>query len=324
MHRTLIATAMAALTVTLSLIDSPDYTPGLDDQTDEAGVEATADAWKQTAGGREPANDKPKDRYARTDAVTCGTLGEELDSLSGIVTAPGACPEGTDVVEITMPCEDGEYALDALWVQRAREDGTYGEAEQLTEDECVSPAEIAAQALREFKTMKIQAPEVTMQGNPPMVVNVHYPAYTTAAPQDRTVTLLGVPVVLRADPTEFTWDFDDPHSPGGSTLTTTSPGRAWHRGDATPDESWVGHTYTRLGTPGQDPGTGVDAEGDTYRAGVTVTLTTTWQGRFRVQGTSDWTDIPGTITTTSTTEPTTVTEARTRLVCEDLEGNATC
>jgi len=183
--------------------------------------------------------------------------------------------------------------------------------------------DVAAAAQREFKTMKIQAPEATMQGNPPMVVNVHYPAYTTAAPQDRTVTLLGVPVVLRADPTEFTWDFDDPYSANG-TLTTTSPGRAWHQGDATPDESWVGHTYTRLGTPGQDPGTGVDAEGDTYRSGVTVSLTTTWQGRFRVQGTSDWTDIPGTITTTSTTEPTTVTEARTRLVCEDFEGNATC
>ncbi|MEU2200638.1 hypothetical protein [Isoptericola sp. NPDC019482] len=256
--------------------------------------------------------------------MTCGTLGEDLDALSGIVTAPGACPDGTDVVEITMPCEDGEYALDALWVQRAREDGTFDEAEQLTEDECVSPAEIAAAVQREFKTMKVAAPEATMQGNPPMVVNVHYPAYTTAAPQDRTVTLLGVPVVIRAEPTEFTWDFDDPYSADGSTLTTTSPGRPWHEGDATPDGSWVGHTYTRLGTPGQDPGTAVDAEGDAYRAGVTVTLTTTWQGRFRIQGTSTWTDIPGTISTTSTTAPTTVTEARTRLVCEDLDGNAVC
>ncbi|MFE5336063.1 hypothetical protein ACFQ8E_09145 [Isoptericola sp. NPDC056573] len=227
-------------------------------------------------------------------------------------------------MEITTPCEDGEYTLDALWVQRVQEDGTYDDAEQLSDDQCVTPADIAAQARREFKSMKIAAPEATVQGNPPMVVNVHYPAYTSAAPLDRTVTLLGVPVVLRAEPTEYTWDFDDPYSSTGSTLTTTSPGRPWHEGDATPDESWVGHTYGQLGTPGKDAGTGVDDKGNVYRAGVAVTLTTTWQGRFRVQGTSDWTDIPGTISTTSTTNPTTVTEARTRLVCEDLEGNATC
>ncbi|MFE5291823.1 hypothetical protein ACFQ8T_06545 [Isoptericola sp. NPDC056618] len=227
-------------------------------------------------------------------------------------------------MEITTPCDDGEYALDALWVQRVRENGTYDDAEQLSEDECVSPADLARQAQREFKTMKIQAPEATVQGNPPMVVNVHYPAYTTAAPQDRTVTLLGVPVVLRAEPTEYTWDFDDPYSPTGSTLTTTSPGRPWHEGDATPDQSWVGHTYSQLGTPGENAGTAVDDKGNVYRDGVTVSLTTTWQGRFRVQGTSDWTDIPGTISTTSTTGPATVTEARTRLVCEDLAGNDVC
>ncbi|SKC66578.1 hypothetical protein SAMN04324258_2338 [Krasilnikoviella flava] len=255
--------------------------------------------------------------------MTCAELGGELDSLSGIVTAQGACPEGTDVAEITMPCEEGEYALDALWVQRVRDDGSYDEAEQLTDDECITPADLAAQARREFKTMKIEAPVATMQGNPPMIVNVHYPAYTSATAQDRTVTLLGVPVVIRADPAEFTWNFDDPYS-GGDTLTTTDPGRPWHEGDPTPDKSWVGHTYSRLGTPGEDAGTAVDDNGNAYRTGVAVALTTTWQGRFRVQGTSTWTDIPGTITTTSTTGPTTVTEARTRLVCDDLDGNTVC
>ncbi|WP_430594725.1 hypothetical protein [Isoptericola sp. QY 916] len=316
---------MIVLTAALvSGVPNADYDSRSNDNDNEYTVESHGQGWVETADGREPANNEPKDRYARTDAVTCGTLGEDLDSLSGIVTAPGACPEGTDVVEITTPCEDGEYALDALWVQRVRENGTYDEAEQLTEDECISPADIARQARREFKSMKIQAPKATVQGNPPMVVNVHYPAYTTAAPQDRTVTLLGVPVVLRAEPTEYAWDFDDPYSSTGSTLTTTSPGRPWHEGDATPDESWVGHTYSQLGTPGENAGTAVDDKGNVYRDGVTVSLTTTWQGRFRVQGTSDWTDIPGSISTTSTTGPTTVTEARTRLVCEDLEGNDVC
>lgn len=322
--RPLIAWSSLLLTTALGASGGSGIEGISDNDSDKVTVTESGDAFVTTPGGREPASDEPQDRYARTDAVTCGTLGKELDALSGIFTAQGACPEGTDIAEITMPCAEGEYALDALWVQRVREDGTYRDAEQLTEDECISPADIAAQARREFKTMKIQAPEATVQGNPPMVVNVHYPAYTTATPQDRTVTLLGVPVVLRADPTEYTWDFDDPYSATGSTLTTTDPGRPWHEGDATPDGSWVGHTYSQLGTPGESAGTAVDDKGNVYRSGVAVSLTTTWHGRFRVQGTSDWTDIPGTISTTSTTEPTTVTEARTRLVCEDLAGNAVC
>jgi len=318
------STAIALIAALTFAAASTDYTGRSDDNDKKYKVESHGQGWVETADGRKPARDEPQDRYARTDAVTCGVLGESLDALSDIVTAPGACPEGTDIVEITTSCADGEYALDALWVQRVRDDGTYGDAEQLTEDECITPADIARQARREFRTMKIKAPKATMQGNPPMVVNVRYPAYTTAAPQDRTVTLLGVPVVIRAEPTEFTWDFDDPHSTGASTLTTTSPGRAWQEGDPLPDESWVGHTYDRLGTPGEDADTAVDDNGNVYRTGVGVTLTTTWQGRFRVQGTSTWIDIPGTITTTSTTAPTTVTEARTRLVCDALTGSTTC
>ncbi|MFD6526696.1 MULTISPECIES: hypothetical protein [unclassified Isoptericola] len=295
-----------------------------DDDRDNVNVSADGNAWKQGTEGREPVKDELQDRYTRTNSVTCGTLGEELDSLKDVFKAPGACPEGSDIAEITTPCKEGEYALDALWVQRVREDGTYDKPEQLTDDQCVTPADIAAAARREFRTMKIPTPKATLQGNPPMVVNVHYPAYTSAAPQERQVELLTVPVIIRAEPTEFTWDFDDPYSAGGTTLVTTDPGHPWHTGDPLPDATWVGHTYTRLGTPGTDPGTHEDEHGNAYRTDVTVTLTTTWQGRFRVQGSSTWTDIPGTLTTTSTTTPTTVTEARTRLVCDDLDGHSTC
>ncbi|MFE7407285.1 hypothetical protein [Isoptericola sp. NPDC057559] len=219
-------------------------------------------------------------------------------------------------------CDD--LWLAALWVQRARAGGEYDAPEQVADGQCVTPADIAAEARREFRSMKIPTPEATLQGNPPMVVNVHYPAYTSAAPQDREVELLTVPVVIRAEPTEFAWDFDDPFSAGGGTLVTTDPGRAWRSGDPLPDASWVGHTYSRLGTPGTDAGTAEDEHGNAYRTGVGVSLTTTWQGRFRVQGASTWTDIPGTITTTSTTPATTVTEARTRLVCDDLADTSTC
>lgn len=306
-----------------SATDSPgDGAWGFGDDNDNkltVGREGTANQGNDNVGKD---SDGPKDRYVRADAKTCATL-SDIDTIESIATAPGACPEGTNDAEIIVPCDDDEYALDALWVQRARDDGSYDDPEQLSDDECITPADIAAQARREFRSMRISAPVATLQGNPPMVVNVHYPAYTTATPQDRGVTLLGVPVVIRAEPAEFTWNFDDPFSPGGGTLTTTSPGRAWHDGDPTPDASWVGHTYSLLGAPGTDAGTAVDDHGNVYRSGVAVSLTTTWQGRFRVQGTSTWTDIPGTISTTSTTEPTTVTEARTRLVCDDVTSSST-
>ncbi len=293
------------------------------DRSDTMGATATGNGHGRETSGTEAATDGPQDKYIRADETTCFQI-KNTDYVRAVTHTPGACPSDWTAIEQELDCAEDTYALAPLWRERARPDGTFEDPEKVADGQCVTPADIAAEVQREFKSMKIAAPEATMQGNPPMVVNVHYPAYTTATTQERAVTLLDVPVVIRADPTEFTWDFDDPHSPGGSTLTTTSPGRPWHQGDATPDESWVGHTYTRLGTPGQDAGTGVDAEGDTYRSGVTVTLTTTWQGRFRIQGTSDWTDIPGTITTTSTTEPTTVTEARTRLVCDDLGVTSSC
>ncbi|MEN5072829.1 hypothetical protein ABE437_03350 [Isoptericola cucumis] len=300
----------------------PVYEGKTDNNDDNVTVEGSSNAWTQTAHGREPAaSDEPQDRYVRTDARACATL-SDIDTIEAIATAPGACPDGTNDVEIIPAC-DGIW-LDALWVQRAAADGTYGDAEQLSDDQCITPADVAAAARREFRTMKIPTPEATLQGRPPMVVNVHYPAYTAAEAQEQQVELLSVPVVIRAEPTQFEWDFDDPHSPGGGSLVTTEPGRPWSAGDPTPDRSWVGHTYSRLGTPGMDDGTDVDEQGNVFRSGVTVSLTTTWQGRFRVQGTSTWTDIPDTITTTSTTEPTTVTEARTRLVCDDLALGATC
>jgi len=318
-------TASIILLVSLALAATdpdPSYTPSLDDDKDKVSIEATLAAWKHAAEALQRADDsKPKDKYARADEVTCLDLAG-TNYLKDIATAPGACDNGKTGFVTDPDCDD--LWLAPLWVQRLRNNGTYDQPEKIDDGQCITPADIAAQARREFRTMKIPTPKATLQGNPPMVVNVHYPAYTSAAPQERQVELLTVPVVIRADPAEFTWDFDDPYSTGGTTLTTTDPGRPWHTGDPLPDTTWVGHTYTRLGTPGTDPGTLEDEHGNAYRTDVTVSLTTTWQGRFRVQGSSTWTTIPDTLTTTSTTTPTTVTEARTRLVCDDLDGHSTC
>ena len=86
-------------------------------------------------------------------------------------------------------------------------------------------------------------------------------------------------------PVEYTWDFGDGH-----TLTTTSPGGPYPNRD-------VEHVYEQTGT-------------------FTVTLTTVWKGKYRVDEDEDheWRDIDGTALTTTTLAPFEVTELRGRLV----------
>jgi hypothetical protein len=308
---------LSALTIPANAADSWGRA---DDANDEFIAGRSGNGWQHTADGPVATSDEPQDKYVRASETACIEAGE-MDFIESITTAPGVCPEDANAFRITPAC-DGTW-LDALWVQRVRDDGSFEDPEQVSEDQCVTPADIADEARQEFASMTIPAPEATFQGTRPLLVNVHYPAYTTATPVDREVTLLGVSVVIRAEPVEYTWDFDDPYSPGGGTVTTTDPGRPWYDGEPWPDAGWIGHTYTRLGDPDSDSGTSVDDWGNWYRSDVTTALTTTWQGRFRVQGTSAWTDIPGNVTTTSTTTPAAVSEARTRLVCDSAHGS-TC
>ncbi|MFD6176387.1 MULTISPECIES: hypothetical protein, partial [unclassified Isoptericola] len=323
------AFAIALTTVTPTTETDPPLPPpeihGFNsDESDTMGAAAVGNGLRHPTNGKHEADaDAPRDKYIRADETTCFLIAN-TEYVHDVTHTPGACPANRRAIRQELDCPPDTFPLAPLWVQRVRNDGTYDKPEKIDDGQCITPADIAAAARREFRTMKIPTPKATLQGNPPMVVNVHYPAYTSAAPQESQVTLLTVPVIIRAEPTEFTWDFDDPHSADGTTLVTTDPGHPWHTGDPLPDTSWVGHTYTRLGTPGTDPGTHEDEHGNAYRTDVTVTLTTTWQGGFRVQGSSTWTDIPDTLTTTSTTTPTTVTEARTRLVCDDLDGHSTC
>lgn len=297
----------------------PDITSRADDESNTTHVSAVGEA----ANPATSEDDGPRDRYFRTDTHTCN-IATTADGIE-LITTLDTCPDGSREADIeSAPCNDDEYELAELWVERLQDDGTYTAPEQVSGRECITPADLAAQARRAFAAMRITTPTATVQAREPLLVNVHYPAYATTQPQTQQATLLDVPVEIRADPVEYTWNFDDPHTPGGDTLTTTDPGRAWTQDNPSPDASWIGHTYTHLGDPAHDPDTHVDDQGDWYRDTVTVTLDTTWQGHFRIAGTSTWTTIDGTITTTSTTEPVTVTEARVRLHCDDLHGATTC
>lgn len=315
-----VALLSLAMAVTLSVSADTEYDARADERSDAFDVDAHGD-------GENPAtsedHDGPRDRYFRTDSRTCN-LAATSDGADFITTLD-ACPDGSLEANFEgAPCQDDEYELAELWVERVQDDGTYGAPERVSGSECVTPADLATQARHEFASMQIPTPEAVVQAREPLLVNVHYPAYATAQAQIADVTLLDVPVQIRADPVEYTWDFDDPHTPGGATLSTTDPGRPWTDGTSAPDTSWIGHTYTHLGHPDTHAGTHRDEAGNWFRDGVTTTLTTTWQGHFRIAGTSTWTAIDGTLTTTSTTDPVTLTEARVRLVCDDVHGGSTC
>lgn len=97
-------------------------------------------------------------------------------------------------------------------------------------------------------------------------------AYTSGDSQTLTTTMGGDVVTIVATPVSYTWDWGD-----GTTLTTKDPGAAY------PDHT-VFHAYSRT------------AEG------VVITLTTTWTATYSVGG-GPAQPVPGTLTTTDTSDP---------------------
>ncbi|QAY70684.1 hypothetical protein [Xylanimonas protaetiae] len=293
-------------------------------------MDANGGAWESTPDDpKAKTSILPPTKYLRADAATCSLY--DLDAYVDTIIQMGGCTDGRVQAVADAPCPSGTYELAPLWVQRLQPDSTYGPAEQVTAAQCITPADVATQAQQAFATMHVPAPTATLQtGNPNvLLVNAWYPVYTSDEPVTQQATLLDVPVEIRAVPERFTWDFDDPFSGTGPTLTTTDPGRAWHDGEDVPDERWVAHAWTRLGNPDsaadRAQGTGWDADaGAKYRTDVTITLATTWHGQFRIAGTLAWADIPGQLTTTSAAGTYTVAESPARLYCDDLVGGSTC
>ncbi|MGW8566821.1 hypothetical protein, partial [Isoptericola sp. NPDC055881] len=212
-------TALVLPSVATSPADEGSIWSRADEATDTMQVGREGDARAGNAGPGKSTSGQSQDRYLRADATACLTF-DDLEAVQAITTAPGACPQNTTEAQITPAC-DGTR-LHALWVQRLRKDGTYANPEQLTDDQCITPADLTTQARHAFRTLHIPTPTATLQATPPLLVNIHYPAYTTATPHDRDTTLLDIPLTIRAEPTRYTWDFDDPHSTS-NTLTTTDP-----------------------------------------------------------------------------------------------------
>lgn len=82
--------------------------------------------------------------------------------------------------------------------------------------------------LRALRRLGLPEVEARTQPEGTTLVNFDTIFYAEATTQTRTVTLLGQPVTIEAEPVEFTW-----HPGDGTTRTTTTPGAPYPATDVT-------------------------------------------------------------------------------------------
>ncbi|WP_157270484.1 hypothetical protein [Paraoerskovia marina] len=186
------AVALAAL-MPLSVIDS---------STSEDSVVVQIDL--STRYSPAPASLEPQTiRYRRIDALLCQTS-EAQRSPQMTTTCQQLALARRDVPD----CSPDEILLEALFTSQRDEGDTWGTWELVSSGECIGPADLADEAARAFHEMQIQPATLTVQ--PPngwTIVHfdtiVHTQNPDTAA-QETTTELLGIPVQIRAQPTEYT------------------------------------------------------------------------------------------------------------------------
>ncbi|WP_343035241.1 hypothetical protein [Cellulomonas septica] len=244
-------------------------------------------------------------RYARAPMCNVTTGGGvemgDADDVFGGGDSDGdgriACGPSNTTVPVPV-CVDGPPVL-PLWRQTRAEftDPWPAEWTLALGYSCPEDA-VPTMTAADFRRLPLAAPVLRLQPDRGWVlVNKETVVMTDPAEQTLRTDLLGYGVDVVATPASYRYDFGD----GSADLVTTSPGHAW------PDHDTF-HFYERLGT-------------------VQVTLTTTWQGRYRVDGTTVWRDVNGTATTATTSAPFTVEERRSRLVddlCTDIPKPDDC
>lgn len=116
------------------------------------------------------------------------------------------------------------------------------------------------------------------------LVNVDTIVMTDPTPHLFEITILGMPVTVRAVPARYSWSFDD----GSAPLVTDSPGAPWPHPTVT-------HTYRSAGSR-------------------TISLSTEWTGTFQIAGAGAWHPVSGVAVTTESAPPLDVRTATNRLV----------
>lgn len=216
-----------------------------------------------------------------------------LRDLGGATAFAESCDEGHQLAYAGIECEDDEQAVGALFEQR-RDSGRWSDAELVEQEFCLAKrrrqVDIPAAAAHAFQEMQIEPSEVNVQ--PPdgwTLVNVDTIAFADRDSRTISTSLFGIPVEIRAVPTNYSWDFGD----GSAPLVTTDPGAPY-------PAHTVSHAYAKKGV-------------------ATISLTTTWRGQFRLAGEPTWHDVAGEGSTLSSSNGLQILEAKARLV-EDLYG----
>jgi len=206
--------------------------------------------------------------------------------------APPTCSAAYPEIPLTV-CEPGQVPLQALWRRDPAGDTAWGLWTPVSTSACVNDTTTQA-AIALFQSMPITPITVTWQPNVTTIfTQMPVIVYVDPVEQQLTTTLGTQPIVLKAVPTTYTWDWGD-----GESTTTADPGKPW------PDHT-VFHYYKRTS--------------DDYD--ITITPTTTWNGYYSLNNGVTWILIPGTATTQSPTFTLTAHTLHARLVSCDLEGN---
>jgi hypothetical protein len=151
-------------------------------------------------------------------------------------------------------------------------------------ENAVQEVDLVKLIIREFKRIEWPASELVVQprGGKTLInfkTNFYTPDHRLI---DRSVTVAGRQVTIRAVPVQYTWFFGDDTS-----TTTTSPGSPHPNLEIT-------HEYSRVDE-------------------VVVRLDTTYAGEFRI-GNGDWTSIPDTLTVAGESQELDIVEALPQLV----------
>ncbi|WP_315093530.1 hypothetical protein [uncultured Cellulomonas sp.] len=193
----------------------------------------------------------------------------------------------------------GDVPLQPMWAhQRASLDtDVWGPWYQVDAGGC--PADVLPVFTAEdFRRLPLAPPTLHVQPDRGWVlVNKETIVTTERTEQTFRTELLGHGIDVVATPDTFTYDFGD----GSQDLVTQSPGHSY------PDHDTF-HVYDELGA-------------------VQIALTTTWKGRYRIDGTTQWRDVVGTAETSATSAPFTVEERRSHLVsglCTDIPTPEDC
>ncbi|MGN8247229.1 PKD domain-containing protein [Cellulomonas soli] len=187
-------------------------------------------------------------------------------------------------------CEDGAPPLMPLF-RRLETSTNENDWEQVSSWACPEAA-VPAFTAQDLRLLPIAPGTAGINPNTgPLLVNATNVVFTDAGEQQFTTNLLGYTFEVIVTPTSYTWDFADNTRP----LVTTDPGAPFRPGDGDRLDEYLTHVYTQPGT-------------------AQITLTTTWTGRYRIPDLTDWQDVLGTATTTTTSRALTIEERRTHLV----------